>query len=96
MAGLVQVVQKALSTENPTEKDVKLSEGLMALMNAECLIPTQDESDRRVKSIGKLNEMVSLASSSPRSDFRLTELIAGTRIRQKCPRQQISLRYAGR
>jgi poly(A) polymerase Pap1 len=67
MAGLVQVVQKALSTEHPTEKDVKLSEGLMALMNAECLIPTQDESDRRVKSIGKLNEMVSLAALTRRS-----------------------------
>ncbi len=65
MAGLVQVVQKPLSTENPTEKDMKLSEGLMALMNAECLIPTQDESDRRVKSIGKLNEMVSLAAFTP-------------------------------
>ena len=59
MAGLVQVVQKPLSTEQPTEKDAKLSEGLMALMNAECLIPSQDESNRRVKAIGKLNEMVS-------------------------------------
>ena len=60
MAGLVQVVQKPLSTEQPTEKDAKLSEGLMALMNSECLIPTQDESNRRVKAIGKLNEMVRL------------------------------------
>ena len=65
MAGLVQIVQKPLSTEQPTEKDVKLSEGLMALMNAECLIPTQDESDRRVKAIGKLNEMVYSATAWP-------------------------------
>jgi poly(A) polymerase Pap1 len=58
MTGLVQVVQKPLSTDGPSEKDIRSSEGLMALMNAECLIPSQDESDRRVKAIGKLNQLV--------------------------------------
>eukprot|EP00961_Rhodomonas_salina_P142065 1912999-Rhodomonas_salina.3 len=58
MAGLVQVVTQPLSMADPSEKDQRRNEALMELMEDEKLLPSKEESERRVEVLGKLNGIV--------------------------------------
>jgi len=54
----VHVVSQPASLSEPSQNDVRCNDALIQVMLAEDLIPSEDESVRRVKALGKLNEIV--------------------------------------
>ncbi len=54
----VHVVEKPASMAEPTQKDMAFNDSLIQVMLSENLIPSEKESEARVKALGKLNELV--------------------------------------
>jgi poly(A) polymerase len=54
----LNVVDKPASVAEPTQSDMRKNDALIQVMLKENLIPSEDESARRVKVLGKLNELV--------------------------------------
>ena len=54
----LNVVDKPVSLAEPSDADMRKNDALIQVMLKENLIPSEDESARRVKALGKLNELV--------------------------------------